>query len=279
MHSNNHHRLLPCRGCALQRDVATSTAVGPAQAHLLPSYRNILRPSKPSIQVGHHKGSFKECLAGLLDKDSSVACLITDAGFYFTQAVADEFNLPRMVLRTSSLACVLAYAALPYYSHKKCFNITKEDSDYGAPVPEYPIMKFKDIAKITTNPQGMGDFVTNMLNQMKASKGIIWNTFKELEDSSLEPIFRDFPIPSFTLGPFHKYFPASSSSLIQQDRTVLSWLDTQPPKSTIYVSFGSVAHITKLEFQEVAYGLANIGVPFLWVVRPGMVRGSTWLES
>ncbi|GJY46048.1 UDP-glycosyltransferase 76G1-like protein isoform X2 [Tanacetum coccineum] len=125
----------------------------------------------------------------------------------------------------------------------------------------------------------MGDFVTNMLNQMKGSKGIIWKTYKELEDSSLELIFRDFPIPSFTLGPFHKYFPASSSSLIQQDRTVLSWLDTQPPKSTIYVSFGSVAHITKLEFQEVAYGLANIGVPFLWVVRPGMVRGSTWLES
>nr|GEY37001.1 UDP-glycosyltransferase 76B1-like [Tanacetum cinerariifolium] len=96
--------------------------------------------------------SFKECLAWLLDKDSSVACLITDAGFYFTQAVADEFNLPRMVLRTSSLACVLAYGALPYYSPKKCFNITKEDSDYEDPVPEYPLMKFKDIAKITTNP-------------------------------------------------------------------------------------------------------------------------------
>ena len=156
-----------------------------------------------------------------------------------------------------------------------CFS----DTDYEERVPEYPLMKFKDIVKITTNPQGMGDYVTNMLDQMKASKGIIWNTFKELEGSLLETFSQDYPVPSFTLGPFHKYFPASSSSLIQQDRTILSWLDNQPPKSTIYVSFGSVAHISELEFREVAYALANIGLPFLWVVRPGIVRGSNWIEA
>nr|GEW49032.1 UDP-glycosyltransferase 76B1-like [Tanacetum cinerariifolium] len=222
--------------------------------------------------------SFKECLSRLLDKEA-VACLITDAGFYFAQTVADELNLPRMALRTSSLALVLAYGAIPFYSNNDCFYLTKEDSDFEAQVPEYPLLKFKDIVKITTNPQGMGDFVTNMLNHMKASKGIIWNTFKELEESSLETISQDYPVPSFTLGPFHKYFPASSSSLIQPDQTILSWLDNQAPKSTIYVSFGSVAHISELEFREVAYALANIGLPFLWVVRPGIVRGSKWIEA
>ncbi|GJZ46799.1 putative UDP-glucuronosyl/UDP-glucosyltransferase, partial [Tanacetum coccineum] len=200
--------------------------------------------------------SFKECLSRLLDKEA-FACLITDVGFYFTQTVADELNLPRVALRTSSLAHVLAYGALPFHSNKDCFYLTKEDSDFEAQVPEYPLMKFKDIVKITTNPQGMGDFVTNMLNHMKALKGIIWNTFKELEESSLETISQDYPVPSFTLGPFHKYFPASSS--IQPDQTILSWLDNQAPKSTIYVSFGSVAHISELEFREVAYALANIG--------------------
>ncbi|GKD46128.1 hypothetical protein Tco_1270773 [Tanacetum coccineum] len=111
-----------------------------------------------------------------------------------------------MALWTSSLALVLAYGALPFHSNKDCFNLTKEDLDFEAQVPGYPLMKFKDIVKIITNPQGMGDFVTNMLNHMKASKGIIWNTFKELEESSLETISQDYPIPSFTLGPFHKHF-------------------------------------------------------------------------
>ncbi|KAI3793283.1 hypothetical protein L1987_35899 [Smallanthus sonchifolius] len=221
---------------------------------------------------------FRDCLAGLLAEET-VACVITDAGFYFAQAVADDLKLPRIVLRTSSVGCVLAYDVLPFNSKKGCFNVTKQDSDYEASVTEYPILKFKDIVKITTNPHGMGDFVTNMLNQMKASSGIIWNTFKELEESALETISQDFQVPSFTLGPFNKYFPASSSSLIEQDRTILKWLDKQPPKSVVYVSFGSGAYITESEFQEVAHGLANIELPFLWVVRPGMVAGSERLEA
>ncbi|XP_071738701.1 UDP-glycosyltransferase 76G1-like [Rutidosis leptorrhynchoides] len=75
---------------------------------------------------------FKECLARLLAESDTdlVACVITDAGFYFTQAVADDLKIPRMVLRTSSLGCVLAYDALPFYSKKDCFNLTKEASEY-----------------------------------------------------------------------------------------------------------------------------------------------------
>ncbi|KAD7480195.1 hypothetical protein E3N88_03331 [Mikania micrantha] len=276
---------------------------------------------------------FRDCLAGLLAEPGQdpVACLITDAAFYFAQAVADELKLPRMVLRTSNLGCVLAYdwknrsgsewnlgssqysrsssemqwlprhcepffevsSASPSYRwkiNKRCrrwlktqicrrIGSTFPDSDYEASVPEFPLVKFKDIAKITTNPQGMGEFVTNMFTQMRASSGIIWNTFKELEESDLETISKDFPVPSFTLGPFHEYFPATSSSLIEQDRTILSWLDKQAPKSVVYVSFGSGARITESEFQEVAHGLSNIDFPFVWVVRPGAVAGSEWLES
>ncbi|XP_023763762.2 UDP-glycosyltransferase 76B1 [Lactuca sativa] len=224
---------------------------------------------------------FRDCLTGLLAEygEGSVSCLITDAGFHFTQAVADSVKLPRMVLRTSSLGCVLAYVALPFSSESGYFNLTKEDSNYETSVPEFPLMKVKDIVKMTNNPESMGEFVSDMLHQMKASSGIIWNAFKELEERALETISHDFSIPSFTLGPFHKYFPASSSSLIEQDRSVLSWLDNQAPKSVIYISFGSVALITESEFQEVAHGLANIGLPFLWVVRPWIVPGSQWLEA
>ncbi|KAI3519999.1 hypothetical protein L1887_09220 [Cichorium endivia] len=224
---------------------------------------------------------FRDCLAGLLAEydEGSISCLITDAGLYFTQAVADSVKLPRMVLRTSSLACVLSYVALPFSSENGYFNPTKEDSNYEALVPEFPLMKVKDVAKMTINPESMGSLVTKMLNQMKASSGLIWNTFKELEEDALETICQDFPVPSFTLGPFHKYFPASSSSLIEQDQNVLAWLDTKAPKSVIYISFGSVALITESELKEVAHGLANTGLPFLWVVRPGIVPGSKWLEA
>ncbi|GJW76478.1 UDP-glycosyltransferase 76B1-like protein [Tanacetum coccineum] len=210
-------------------------------------------------------GSFKECVVELLaesDDEGSVCCLITDAGFYFPQAVANELSIPRLVLRTSSVASVLVY-----------------DLDYNAPVTEYPVMKVKDVLKISVNLKSQLDFVDKMFKHMKTSSGIIWNTFKELEQPELDTLNQQYQVPSFTLGPFHKYFPSSLSSLIQQDQTVLKWLDTQPPKSTIYVSFGSLACITESEFQQVALGLENIGLPFLWVVRPGLVTGSEWVES
>nr|GEX51960.1 UDP-glycosyltransferase 76G1-like [Tanacetum cinerariifolium] len=158
------------------------------------------------------------------------------------------------------------------------FNFTKQDSEYERPVPKYPILKVKDIIKITPNPKGFGEYNTKVVKQIKASSGIIWNSFIELEAPTLETLNHDFPIPKFSLGPLQMYFPASPSSVLEQDRSFFSWLDAQAPKSVIYLSFGSVARITKLEFLEVAYGLANIDFPFLWVVRPGVVKGSEWLE-
>ncbi|XP_071706971.1 UDP-glycosyltransferase 76C2-like [Rutidosis leptorrhynchoides] len=222
--------------------------------------------------------TFKDCVAGLIQQEP-VACMITDAAFFFTQAVADELKLPRLVLRPSSVLCAVVYCNLTLFYEKGYFNCTNKDPFYDAPLPEYPIIKGKDISKISTKPLGHKDFANKMFEYMKQSSGIIWNTFKELEQPELETISHNFPIPHFTLGPFHKYFSGSSSSLIDEDRTIMSWLDTQPPKSTIYVSFGSVACITESEFQQVANVLENIGLPFLWVVRPGLVTGSKWLES
>ncbi|XVE69319.1 hypothetical protein DITRI_Ditri09bG0142800 [Diplodiscus trichospermus] len=83
----------------------------------------------------------------------------------------------------------------------------------------------------------------------------------------------------FLRGPFDKHFPASSNSLPPQDQSCISWLDKQAPNSVIYVSFGSIAAINDTEFLEVAWGLANSMQPFLWVVRPRLVKGSEWLET
>ncbi|MFS7958047.1 putative cytokinin 7-beta-glucosyltransferase [Helianthus anomalus] len=68
---------------------------------------------------------FRDCLTKLLDEEP-VACLISDSMFYFTQTVADDLKLPRMVLRTSSIGCTVAYSVLPWFSKEGCFNLTKQ---------------------------------------------------------------------------------------------------------------------------------------------------------
>lgn len=147
-------------------------------------------------------------------------------------------------------------------------------------VPELPPLRVKDLPLIKTNhPETLFELVEGMVKETKASSGLIWNSFEELEKPALATLLHDFPIPIFPVGPFHKYFPACSSSLIPHDQTCISWLDKQESNSVIYVSFGSIAAISDKEFLEIAWGLADSKQPFLWVIRPGLTHGSDWIES
>ncbi|PWA94572.1 UDP-glucuronosyl/UDP-glucosyltransferase [Artemisia annua] len=216
----------------------------------------------------------------ILLRDGQVSCLITDALWHFTQSVADSLNLPRLVLRTSSLFCFLLYASIPLFDDRGYFEL----SDNRVPeleeeVVEFPMLKVKDILKMGFKSKNdtVGECISSMVKQTKASSGIIWNSIKELEEPELEMMLHDFPVPSFLI-PFPKHLTASSSSLLDQDRTFFPWLDLQPPNSVLYVSFGSVIQVEEKDFLEIAHGLVDSKQAFIWVVRPGFIKGSDWLE-
>ncbi|KAL0359228.1 UNVERIFIED_CONTAM: UDP-glycosyltransferase 76F1 [Sesamum angustifolium] len=222
---------------------------------------------------------FKQAMSELLAESSGdpIACLISDAILHFTTAVCKSLNLPRLVLRTGGVSSFLAFAAFPLLLEKGYLPV--QDAKSEEPVEELPPLRIKDLPVITTShPEKLYRLVEGMIQETKASSGLIWNSFEELEESSLAKLRQDFQIPIFPIGPFHKHFAASSSSLLAEDHSSISWLDKQAPNSVIYVSFGSIAAIEETDFLEVAWGLANSRHPFLWVVRPGLIRDAEWLE-
>uniref|UniRef100_A0A2P2PIL0 Uncharacterized protein n=1 Tax=Rhizophora mucronata TaxID=61149 RepID=A0A2P2PIL0_RHIMU len=222
----------------------------------------------------------RNCLSGLLSSvlEEPVACLISDAVFHFTQAVAQSLGLPRMVLRTGGASSFLIFAAFPLLRESGYLPI--RESQLEEPVVEFPPLKVKDLPVIHTNlPKQFYQLADGMISGTKASSGLIWNTFEDLEKSALTTARNNFPIPIYPIGPLHKCSLASSSSLLPQDQSSISWLDEQAAKSVMYVSFGSIAAINEVQFLEVAWGLYNSKQPFLWVVRPGLVQGKEWLES
>ncbi|KAL7107723.1 hypothetical protein ACP275_06G072700 [Erythranthe tilingii] len=114
--------------------------------------------------------------------------------------------------------------------------------------------------------------------------GLILNTFEDLEGPILNEMRTICP-NIYTIGPLHAHLkaklaanstsapPAFSNSLWEEDRTCMTWLDSQPPKSVIYVSFGSLAVMTNDQLMEFWYGLVNSGQKFLWVIRPDSISG------
>ncbi|VVB05796.1 unnamed protein product [Arabis nemorensis] len=195
------------------------------------------------------------------------------------QSYAEPFQVgvPRVVLRTTSVASVCAFAAFPLLREKGYLPI--QDYTLDDPVIELPPLKVKDLPVIETkDPEELYRIMKDMVEGAKSSSGVIWNTFEDLERLQLIDLSRNFQVPFFPIGPFHKYsedLPSTKNN--KEDYAITDWLDKQEPKSVVYASFGSLAAIEEKEFLEIAWGLRNSEQPFLWVVRPGLVRGVEWL--
>nr|WMB96357.1 UGT76AH1 [Miconia microphysca] len=228
---------------------------------------------------------FRESLENLMGESSDggdhVACLITDICWHFTQAIADEVGIPRMVLRTTSIGSISAFSAVSRLQKNGLLPLP--ESQIEEVIPEVAPLRWKDLPIVPTrNPKDFFRLLADIDRATKACAGLISNSFEELEEVKLAESRRSIPIPFFLIGPFHKRFPSSSTPVagkLLQDQSCIAWLDKQSPKSTIYVSFGSIASIDERDFLEIVRGLANSGVPFLWVVRPGSVRGHEWLVT
>lgn len=137
----------------------------------------------------------------------------------------------------------------------------------------------KDLPAVKSESSDLIDaHLSSIFIQTKASSGIIFNSFHSLEPEPFSRCSQFFSqIPIFPLGPFHKHLPDPFQ--LNTSHSSISWLNTKPSKSVLYVSFGTLAALDPHEFLEVAWGLANSTHHFLWVVRPGMVTGSDWLEQ
>ncbi|CAH8268742.1 unnamed protein product [Arabidopsis lyrata] len=224
---------------------------------------------------------FRQSLAAEVAGGGTVCCLISDALWgRNTEVVAEEVGVRRMVLRTGGAVSFCAYAAFPLLRDKGYLPI--QDSRLDELVTELPPLKVKDLPVIETKePEELYRVVNDMVEGAKSSSGVIWNSFEDLERLSLMDSRSKLQVPFFPIGPFHKHcndLPPKTKNK-DDDEILTDWLDKEDPQSVVYVSFGSLAAIEEKEFLEIAWGLKNSERPFLWVVRPGMVRGTGWLES
>ncbi|XP_057772240.1 beta-D-glucosyl crocetin beta-1,6-glucosyltransferase-like [Salvia miltiorrhiza] len=61
--------------------------------------------------------------------------------------------------------------------------------------------------------------------------------------------------------------PSSVSHELEEDSTLIEWLDKKGKRSTIFVSFGSEYFLTREDMLELAHGLELSNFNFIWVVR------------
>ncbi|KAL6897256.1 hypothetical protein ACP4OV_006952 [Aristida adscensionis] len=223
-------------------------------------------------------GCVRDALASLLSPDPAappLACLVIDSALPAAQKAAASLGLPRIVLNTGSAACLRMFWSYGML-HDKGYLPTTE-SNLNLRVKELPPLKVRDLfdpSKLP-NKESVQKMMDIGIQSTANSSGVIINTFEALEAHELEMIREELGIAAFAIGPLHKLSSKDivETSLLEEDHSCIKWLDTQAPCSVLYVSFGSLANITRDEYIEVAWGLANSDKPFLWVVRRGLVLG------
>ncbi|CAA7036702.1 unnamed protein product [Microthlaspi erraticum] len=216
------------------------------------------------------EASFRECIAQLLmQQRNDITCIIYDELMYFSEAAAKEFKIPSVRFSTVSGTNHVCGCVLGKVNAEK-FLVDINDPEVQEKVVEnlHPL-RYKHLPISGMGPLEPFLELCREIFSKRTSCALIINTASCLESSSLSWLQQELRIPVFPLGPLHITAPAVESSLMEEDMSCIEWLNKQKPRSVIYISFGSKAHMETKEVSEIAWGLYDSNQPFLWVIRAG----------
>ncbi|OEL35176.1 Anthocyanidin 5,3-O-glucosyltransferase [Dichanthelium oligosanthes] len=198
----------------------------------------------------------------------AVDALVVDMFCTDALDVAAELGVPAYFFFTSALADLAVMLHLPYNFPAASL---KDVPEAVLRFPGVPPIRAMDMA--TTVQDRESDIARARLRQcarMPEARGFLVNTFDWLEARALKALRcglctpgRPTP-PVYCIGPL--VLPGNTDGSGER-HACLEWLDTQPSRSVVFLSFGSMGIFSEAQLREIASGLENSGHMFLWVVR------------
>ncbi|KAM0839210.1 hypothetical protein ACQ4PT_060452 [Festuca glaucescens] len=203
---------------------------------------------------------FEEALASMRP---AASLLIADSFMYWTGASAATLGIPRVsFLGTSAFAHVM----------REAFVRDTPGCDGTYTVPEFPHVKFL-LANVPPPPVPMLALDAKMAMAVAGSRGVIMNTFDGLESRYIEHWNRHVGPRAWPIGPLR----LARESSADVDHVVvhgtepswLQWLDEKAAagQSVLFVALGTLLAVSETQLKEVARGLEEAQVNFLWALR------------
>ncbi|KAI3875261.1 hypothetical protein MKX03_011145 [Papaver bracteatum] len=247
---------------------------------LLDRVEKVMKPGFRELLTSDHR--FKS------DTRGPVSCILADGILGFAIDVAHELGIPSISFRTISACGALCYLCLPKLIDNG--EIPFKDEDMDRLIKNVPgmesFLRCRDLpsfcrAKDVKEPK-LEFVITETSYSVKATAHIL-NTFEEIEAPIISHLRSSYWPNLYTIGPLNALLStlrrsssthsssvsvSSNASLYEEDRSCMTWLDKQPEKSVVYVSFGSLAMVSREQWLELWYGLVNSSHRFLWVRRP-----------
>ncbi|XP_027070088.1 UDP-glycosyltransferase 71K1-like [Coffea arabica] len=214
-----------------------------------------------------HKSQVKNAIVDQSESFTSLAGIVVDLFCTSMIDVANELGVPSYVYFTSSAAFLgfMLYLPIHYNQNGREFETSKPDAiipTYSHPVPSSVMPSF------AFNKVGGYSSILKHAMKFKETKGIIINTFAELEPHAVSQLkFDNETPPIYTVGPL---LGPEGEKLKPDCERIMKWLDVQPPSSVVFLCFGSRGTLEPDQLAEMAIAIEQSGYRFLWSVRsPG----------
>jgi hypothetical protein len=229
-------------------------------------------------------------LANLIERlnaqGNKISCIVYDSFLHWVPEVAKKFNIPVAFFWTQSCAVYSIY----YYFSNGLANLPDETDKTAEAIeiPGLPLLSISDLPSFLQPSNTQESLLRIILDQFKSLPEVTWVLGNSYSDLESEEIFSMKSIaPIRTVGPLipsafldgRNPTDADSGVHLWKTTNCMDWLNTKEPESVVYVSFGSIAVLSKEQIHEIALGLKASGYPFIWVVRPPSSKGGTDSEE
>uniref|UniRef100_A0A6P6G820 UDP-glycosyltransferase 74B1-like isoform X2 n=1 Tax=Ziziphus jujuba TaxID=326968 RepID=A0A6P6G820_ZIZJJ len=208
------------------------------------------------------------------NSDYPVNCVVYDSFFPWALDVAKQHSIPGAAFFTNSATVTGIFAHI----HRGFLSLPFKPENMPLLIPGFPPLNFDDLPSFLKFPDGYPVYLAMKLSQFSNLEFADWvfgNTFEELEHEEAKGISNLWPgkligpmVPSAYLDGKIKNDKGYGASLWKPlGEECLKWLETKPQNSVIYVSFGSMVSLTQKQMEEIAFGLQESNLHFLWVVK------------
>ncbi|PRQ52240.1 putative flavonol 3-O-glucosyltransferase [Rosa chinensis] len=234
--------------------------------------------------VESHKPYVRDAVAKLAESADQLTPRL--AGFVVDMVcatmidVANEFGVPTYIFFTSN-ACFLGLVFhLQTLADEHDVDVTElKDSEAELFVPSFvnPVPT-KALPRTLMEREGAALFA-NLTRRFREAKGILVNTFWELESHALRTLssYGETP-PVYPVGPILKLksedeVHVDPEQAGKKKSDILKWLDDQLPSSVVFLCFGSRGSFGEDQVKEMACALEQSGHRFLWSLRRPPPKG------
>uniref|UniRef100_A0A0D9W319 Glycosyltransferase n=1 Tax=Leersia perrieri TaxID=77586 RepID=A0A0D9W319_9ORYZ len=198
------------------------------------------------------------------DDDADVVVVVSDVFVAWTVEVARRHGC-----RHAFFVSCGAFGSAVLHSLWSHLPLYPDELTGRVLLPEYPdvFIHRSQVSKYTlaatgATTDGRTTYFDRQLRHGYQTDAVLVNTVAELEPDGLAMLRRTLKVPVWPVGPLTRAADAEP----HDDDAVLRWMDAQPPRSVLYVSFGTDGTIRAEHMLELAAALKSSGRRFVWKI-------------